>query len=187
MEKKGQVGTGVITGTIFAIGMLVIGIIIALVVIQNLGTGTDILPSSSNTVYNESGAYLNTSRTSYTLANAGLSGAANFVILAVNNATADGVVVNAANYSISATGVLAPSAAINRNFTSINVSYSYSLDSRHKAAVRTLEGNYTSGIDNISGKLPTVLLILAIILILSILVVLVAYWQRMNLGGNTNL
>jgi hypothetical protein len=52
-------------------------------------------------------------------------------------------------------------------------------------ATTRLTGNFTSGIDNVSGKLPTVLLISAIVLILSVLGVLVMVWQRMRVGGGS--
>ncbi len=50
-------------------------------------------------------------------------------------------------------------------------------------AVTDMAGNLTSGIDEISAKIPTVLLIAAIVLILTVLAVLVGVWQRMRMGG----
>jgi multisubunit Na+/H+ antiporter MnhC subunit len=46
-----------------------------------------------------------------------------------------------------------------------------------------LSANFTEGVDNVSSKIPTVLLVAAIVLILGVLVLLVATWQRMNIGG----
>jgi len=46
-----------------------------------------------------------------------------------------------------------------------------------------LVGNFTSGVDNVSSKIPTVLLVAAIVLILGVMVLLVATWQRMRIGG----
>jgi len=51
------------------------------------------------------------------------------------------------------------------------------------AAVDNLTANFTEGIDNVSAKIPTVLLVAAIVLILAVLAVLVGVWQRMRLGG----
>jgi len=51
------------------------------------------------------------------------------------------------------------------------------------AAVSNMSANFTSGINNISSKIPTVLLIAAIVLILTVLAVLVGVWQRMRMGG----
>ena len=52
-----------------------------------------------------------------------------------------------------------------------------------KGAVTNMSSNFTAGIDKISSKLPTVLLVAAIVLILGVLAVLVGVWQRMRLGG----
>ena len=45
--------------------------------------------------------------------------------------------------------------------------------------------NFTTGVDNVSAKLPTVLLVAAIVLIMGVLAVLVGIWQRMRLGGGS--
>jgi len=51
------------------------------------------------------------------------------------------------------------------------------------AAVTNLSSNFTSGINQVSAKIPTVFIIAAIVLILAVLAVLIAVWQRMKLGG----
>lgn len=56
-------------------------------------------------------------------------------------------------------------------------------DSAEDNATDRLASNFTAGVDNVSGKIPTVLLVAAIVLILGVLVLLVATWQRMNIGG----
>ena len=55
--------------------------------------------------------------------------------------------------------------------------------SAENLSVTHLVSNFTEGIDNVSDKIPTVLLVAAIVLILGVLVLLVATWQRMNIGG----
>ena len=50
-------------------------------------------------------------------------------------------------------------------------------------ATKNLAANFTEGIDNVSTKIPTILLIAAIVLILGVLVLLVGAWQRMRIGG----
>ena len=52
-------------------------------------------------------------------------------------------------------------------------------------ATDRLAANFTAGIDNVSGKIPTVLLVAAIVLILGVLAVLVGVWQRMRMGGGS--
>jgi len=102
-NKKGQTG-GLITGIVFGIASLVIGVIIAFVIVSTL-TGADLLTDDS----------------------------------AMDNATDE------------------------------------------------LSGNFTDGIDEVSSKIPTVLLVAAIVLILGVLAILVGVWQRMRLGGGTTL
>jgi len=43
--------------------------------------------------------------------------------------------------------------------------------------------NFTAGVDEVSAKIPTVLLIAAVVLILGILALLWAQYQRMRIGG----
>ena len=102
MDNKGQMGGGLITGLVFGVASLVIGVIIAFVIVSTL-TGANLLTANS----------------------------------AEDNAT------------------------------------------------DRLAGNFTAGIDNVSGKIPTVLLVAAIVLILGVLVLLVATWQRMRIGGGS--
>lgn len=98
LSRKGQTG-GLVTGLIFGIASLVIGVIIAFVIVNTL--------SSSS-------------------------------LLTVGSAQA-----NSSNFMI---------------------------------------GNFTSGVDQVSAKLPTILLVSAIVLILGVLAVLVGVWQRMRMG-----
>ena len=50
-------------------------------------------------------------------------------------------------------------------------------------STNALDANFTAGVDNVSSKIPTVLLVAAIVLILGVLALLVATWQRMRLSG----
>ena len=52
-------------------------------------------------------------------------------------------------------------------------------------AADALANNFTLGVDEVSTKIPTVLLVAAIVLILGVLVLLVGAWQRMNIGGGS--
>ena len=55
--------------------------------------------------------------------------------------------------------------------------------SKEKNATDNLISNFTKGIDNVSSKIPTVLLIAAVVLILGVLVLLWTQYKRMNIGG----
>ena len=50
-------------------------------------------------------------------------------------------------------------------------------------AVGNLSSNFSAGIDNVSSKIPTVLLVAAIVLILGVLSLLVGVWQKMRMGA----
>ncbi len=55
------------------------------------------------------------------------------------------------------------------------------LSGDYKAAAGNLSANFSAGVDNVSSKIPTILLIAAIVLILGVLVLLVGAWQRMRI------
>lgn len=57
-------------------------------------------------------------------------------------------------------------------------------NSTEEKAVSNLTGNFTEGIDRVSEKIPTVLLVAAVVLIISVLAILVGVWQRMRMGGS---
>ena len=101
-NKKAQTNGGLITGLVFGVASLVIGVIIAFVIVSTL-TGADLL---------------------------------------TNNTAEDNATDN-------------------------------------------LVANFTAGVDNVSSKIPTVLLVAAIVLVLGVLVLLVAAWQRMKIGGGS--
>ena len=52
-------------------------------------------------------------------------------------------------------------------------------------ATTRLAANFTSGVDQVSAKIPTVLLVGAIVLILGVLALLVGIWQKMRMGGGS--
>ena len=60
-------------------------------------------------------------------------------------------------------------------------------DSAENLSTWNLKNNFTTGVDNVSGKIPTVLLVAAIVLILGVLAILVGVWQRMRMGGGGGL
>ncbi len=55
------------------------------------------------------------------------------------------------------------------------------------ATAYNMKANFTAGLDNISEKLPTILLIAAVVLLFGVLVILVARSRQMGIGGGTSL
>ena len=60
-------------------------------------------------------------------------------------------------------------------------------DGAEDVAVDNMANNFTLGVDEVSEKIPTVLLVAAIVLILGVLAILVGVWQRMRIGGGATL
>jgi len=186
LNKKGQTN-GLVTGLIFGITALVITVIIVLVITSTFNNA-DLLTSTrpTTTITNESfngktqGVWIN--YTGYTLAGASASNlvSGSFIITSAFNQTSQ-IGINIANISVTTGGVIKnTSATVYPNAT---ISYTYLTKSSEELTSGLMSTNLTSGIDNISEKIPTVLLVAAIVLILGILAVLVGVWQRMRMGG----
>jgi len=181
MNNKGQ-SIGMVTGLVFGIASLVIAVIVAFVIVSTL-SDAGLLESDSVSVTNESG---HVNATSYTLDGASYTGATGYAITALWNVTdANGagsynLSIPVGNATVSTTGVVTNATSFLWDDTYI--SYTYTRDSNEQKSETGLSGNLTSGVHNVSSKLPTVLLVAAIILILSILAVLVGVWQKMRIG-----
>ena len=61
------------------------------------------------------------------------------------------------------------------------------LSGTYSASATAMAGNFTTGVDNVSGKIPTILLIAAVVLLFGVLVILVAQSKRMGVGGGGTL
>lgn len=172
---------GLITGLIFGIASLVIGVIIAFVIVSTL-TGADLLTSSrtSATVTNETDAYIN--ETGYQLVGLDTNYVPGTIVISQIANTSDGVVITSGNYTLSSTGLLTNTTVT--TWEAVNITYSSSVYSAEELSTESLSGNFTAGVDNVSSKIPIVLLIAAIVLILGVLVLLIATWQRMRIGGS---
>ena len=182
MDKKGQ-SKGIITGLVFGVASLVIAVIIAFVIVSTL-TNADLLTSSrtTTTTTNETGAYINA--TGYTLANYDAATTTAISISQAWNYT-DGTLIPSSKYTLSSSGVLTN--ATTTTYANVSVTYSVTTKSSEEQGTEKLSGNFTSGVNNISSKIPTVLLIAAIILILGVLAILVGVWQKMRMGGGSQL
>ena len=186
-DKRGeQVNLGLITGLVFGIASLVIGVIIAFVIVQTL-TSADLLESGreSVTVTNETDAYMN--ETSYATAGSLVENTVSFTLTAiwgVENGIYN-ITIPIANGTISNTGLVTN--ATFPAYDNVSLSYGYSLKTSEEISTSKLSANFTAGIDNISSKIPTVLLVAAVVLIIGVLSLLVNVWRRMDLGGGSSL
>lgn len=177
-QKRGQANIALTAGLIFGIATLIVGIIIAFVVVSTL-TDANLLTSDRDTytVTNESGGYINA--TGYTLDEYDANTRLDFTITAAYNAS-DGELIAAGNYTLSNGVVTNATVTV---YSTANFSYSYIERGETERSATQLSGNMTAGVDNVSSRVPTVLLVAAIVLILSILAVLIGIWQKMRYGG----
>lgn len=183
-KKKGGVVGDLISGT----GGLIILTVIVLVIVSTL-LAADLLgadSTSTQTVINETNAWIN--ETGYTLALVNASNS-NYALTAIWNATSAGggefnLTVPLTNASVSAVGVVTNNSA---DFDWQNVSLSYTFtfthDNKYKATSDLLGSNLTSGIDNVSTKIPTILLIAAVVLLFGVIVLLVRQSGALGIAG----
>ena len=54
----------------------------------------------------------------------------------------------------------------------------------YNTTAHNMAGNFTTGIDNVSAKIPTILLIAAVVLLFGVIVLLVRQSQAMGIGGS---
>jgi hypothetical protein len=182
VSKKGQ-SIGLINGIVFGIAGLIIAAIIAFTIVSTL-TGAELLTESrtSSTTTNETGGYINT--TGYTLTNFDSDTTKAVSITEVANAS--GLIIAYGNYTLdSSTGTITN--ASTTTWDDINITYVITTESVEEASSDSLAGNFTEGVDNVSDKIPTVLLVAAIVLILGVMAILVGVWQRMRLGQGGSL
>jgi len=179
LNKKGQTG-GLVTGLIFGIAALVIVSIIAFVFIQTL-TNADIIDTSTRvttTVTNENSFINQTGKRLATFDQY----RDDYTIVAIMNGTSKQTITSG-NYTLDSLGILSNKSAT--NWENVSINYTYGTLTDIEKAQLEMSTNFTSGVDNVSAKLPTVLLVAAIVLILGILAVLVGVWQKMRMGGGS--
>jgi len=187
-------GSGLILGLVVGIAGLVISVIIAFILISTVADVENDLPillagyTVTNETENAAGQMASLNDTTYLLGQAAQTGfAAPIIIELWNITTADAhVIINTGNASVTGAGVLTNGTTLSGGWYNVSVSYSYS---REQSTITTtdLRGNFTAGIDKVSSKIPTILLIAAVVLILGILALLWQQYQKMNIGGSGSL
>jgi hypothetical protein len=160
-------------------------LIVSFIVVANVGTVDDEIYTTINggTVTNETVTSFNDT-VGDILATFGSRSNVECSGIALVNAS-NGVVIPTANWSVTSTTCVLK--GLNSNvYLGYDVKMTYTWTYRATTdAANNMQGNFTSGIDNISQKVPTVLLIAAIVLILSVLGVLVSVWMKMRSGGTS--
>lgn len=172
-NKKGGTVGDLINGT----GGLIVLVLIVFVIVSTL-LGANLLRSTATTttVNNESG-YVNS--TGYTLSAFNWNDRS-FTIVQVTNRTG-GQVIAADKYSLT-NGIVTNATA--KVYASVNITYTYIARTDYEVTADSLSGNMTSGVDNVSSKIPTILLIAAVVLLFGVIVLLVRRSQEMGIGGS---
>ncbi len=183
LNKKG----GVVTGTVMGVGGLIIGVIVILIVIQTLNNSDLLIADRINTVTvtNETVVVSNTTgigtitgiNAFFTSWNATL----------IMNSTGSQSLAEGTDY------VLFTGNATVQNLTTHGVSvpliwlitYDWT-ETRDvsSSSVGNLTSNFTEGIDNISLRIPTILLIVAVVFLFGALVLLIR--QARNMGAQSS-
>jgi len=171
---------GLIVGLVMGVVALVIAVMVGYVIVSNMATVESDLATAghSQVVVNETG-YINNATDAYQVATANVTGFSSPVLMALFNATQGTIPL--ANASISSTGVITNATAV-QYLTPVYITYTY----KYKGTTDTvtaMTSNFTKGVDNVSKKLPTILLIAAVVLILGVLVFLWAQYKRMGIGS----
>lgn len=204
MDKNNKGQLGLVLGLVGGVAFLIIGIIVAFAIVGTL-QGSGIIPQSTYTITNESQgngalgviAYVN--QTIYTLNGTLQNGDGSYTITSVvadwnqsnqssyktgiaATPTGYNVTVNVANYTIRQNGTIIN--ATNYIFPNVSITYTYVGDNAQNLAAANLTSNFSSGVQNVSSKIPTLLLIAAIVLILGVMAILIAAWRKIRFGGS---
>jgi hypothetical protein len=162
-------------------GSLIVLTIITFIIVNTM-LDADLFTRGTVSVH-EHDAWINGS--GYTLSNFSSNGE-DYAIVTIWNATSN-TGINLANITINQyTGVVTnTSILISKNVT---FNYTYTYKGSIEQSPNSMAGNLTGGVDNISEKIPTILLIAAVVLLFGILVILVMRSKNMGIGvGNSTL
>lgn len=194
-NKKGE---GLVSKLVLGVTGLVIITIIALVIVSTLSS-SDLFTTQrvSGTATNESQlsqtSIVYANQTGYALAKAN-SSTTGWTITAVwreyNQTTsttnlpagAYNITIPLTNVSVDASGNLKNTTIT--HYANISVSYTYTLYSDVETASNRMIANLSSGVNNISSKVPTILLVGIIVILLGVLALLFTIWKNSGSGGD---
>lgn len=176
-KKRGGVVGELISGTG---GLIILTVLVLVVVSTLLGAGIIDDVTSTKTITGESGAWLNS--TTYTVAQSGADNFNTLTLTGANNYTgATPTSVALTNFTVSGAGFTNATA---QTYSNLTINYTFvSTDLNYSQSADLMGSNYTSGIDNVSGKIPTILLIAAVVILFTVIVLLVRQTGSMGMGS----
>jgi hypothetical protein len=179
-NKKG----GVVTSTVLGVGTLLVAVIVILVITSTLLTANLFEDSRfTTTVANESLIVNDTVAVAF--GNGSLSGSSCVINRAINATT--GATILVGNYSVDASACTVIALTATFNDSSWNISSTTTYDGTEEVTTLQMSGNFTAGIDNVSERIPTILLIVAVVFLFGALVLLIRNTRLMNVGGGSSL
>jgi len=169
---------GVVKGLIYGIGALLIVVVVTLIVVSTMLNSNLLRATDTTTTTTGEGGTLVVAP--YTLANFdGYN--RNFAIVTITNTT-NAKTITAPNYTFSAvTGTLVNKTAI--LWPAVTINYTYIPEGRYEKTARGTSDSLQEGIGNVSTKIPTILLIGAVVMLFGIILLLVRYSQSMGFMG----
>jgi len=176
---------GTVTGTVIGVALLVVTVILAFVIISTIGDANLLIGSDTKTitVTNETGAWIN--ETTYTLTGFNSSWSTISITNTVNATDGDSGTIGSGNYTLTQSTGSWVNASVTV-WTDVNVSYTYVYDftTDEESVVSSLRYNFTDGIDEVSAKIPTILLIVAVVFLFGMLVLLIIQARRSGMIGS---
>jgi len=182
MNKKG----GVVTSTVMGVVGLVVAVIIGYIIVSTLFSANLFDGARDSTIdYNET-LTISTVAGGTAFGQSTLSGASCSITIARNETT--GEVINSGNYTVTAEKctVIATAGSI-YNGSSWNITSLSTYDSDEEKSAININKNLTAGVGNVAGKIPTILLIVAVVFLFGALVLLLRNSKAMGIGSSGSL
>lgn len=169
---------GLVGSIVAGVGALVLVVIITFIVVSTMDNANLLRSTATTSTKTNEVGYLN--QTGYTLV--GFDGLnRSLAVVQVVNYT-NGTVIAASKYSFnSGTGIITN--ATTTTWDNVTINYTYISPTTYEDSTDRMTGNFTSGVGNVSSKVPTVLLIAAVVLLFGVIVYLVRQSQAMGIGG----
>lgn len=170
--------SGLVAGVIAGVGALIIVVIVTFIIVSTIDDAHLLRSTATTSTKTNEVGYLN--QTGYTLV--GFDGLnRSLAVVQVVNYT-NGSVIAASKYTFSsATGIITN--ATTATWNNITINYTYIAPTEYEESTTSMISNFTGGVDNVSAKVPTVLLIAAVVLLFGIILYLVKQSQAMGIGG----
>jgi hypothetical protein len=171
-SKKGGTINDLVQGT----GGLIIAVVIVLLIVSTI-LGANIITRdryeyglTTTTAVNETGT---------TFGNSTFSGAICTIISVIN--ASDGGTIGSGNYTQTNCNI---ASTINSDYNNSawNITATTTWDGVEETVADDMNANFSAGINNVSEKIPTILLIAAVVLLFGVLVILVAKSKEIGIG-----